>query len=119
MNNKGQTLVLFILLLPIITILLIIVINYSNLYIEKNKIENVVKKIITDELKSDDIIENKRVKINNLIYQNIDSISDYDLVINDEYIQITITKKHNKSEINVSYRGYIINDEIKIKREVK
>lgn len=119
MNNKGQTLVLFVLILPIIVILILLVVGFSNLYIEKNKIENTVKKIITDELKKDDSSEYKRIRINNLIHKNIENIENYDLIVNDEYIKITILKKDKTldKEIKVSYKGYKINDEIKIKRD--
>ena len=119
MNNKGQTLVLFVLILPIIIILVLLVIGFSNIYTEKNKIENTVKKIITDELNKDDLSEYKRVRINNLIHKNIDDLKTYDLVVNDEYIKITISKEYKlfNQEIKVSYKGYKINDEIKIKRE--
>lgn len=119
MNNKGQTLILFVLILPIIVVLILLVVGFGNLYIEKNKIENTVKKIVYDELKKDDSAEYKRIRINNLLHQNIEDLENYDLIVNDEYIKITIVKTNKtfKKDIRISYKGYKINDEIKIKKE--
>ena len=43
MNNKGQTLILFVLLIPLIFITLLIVIEFSKIYLDKQKTINIVK----------------------------------------------------------------------------
>ena len=46
MNNKGQVLVLFVILMPIILLILLITIQIGNLYLEKEKTTNTIKEII-------------------------------------------------------------------------
>ena len=83
-NDKGQTLVLFILFLPIISILIIMIINYGNLNMNKSKIENNIKYAIeyglnlklnnNSEILTDKEIENK---VRYILIQNI----DYDILL--------------------------------------
>lgn len=40
MNNKGQALVEFVLLLPVFLIILLVVVDFGNLLYSKNKLEN-------------------------------------------------------------------------------
>ena len=61
-NNKGQALVEFILIFPIIVLILCIIIDFSNVFVSENKLEN----------KLDDVIylirNNKENDINNTKY---------------------------------------------------
>ena len=50
MNKKGQTLVIFILFLPIIAFLIIMIINKSKMYYDKRNMENVIKEEINYEI---------------------------------------------------------------------
>ena len=46
MNKKGQTLVIFILFLPIIACIILMIINKSNMYYDKRNMENITKEAI-------------------------------------------------------------------------
>lgn len=133
-NNKGQTLVLFILILPIILIILAIVINYGILSNEKLKIENNLKQAIEYglNLKLNNIViednvltnENIKEKIQYLLEQNI-KYDSLDIVVNNNSISINVTKSNNQllnvfynqnSKFEISYYGTLNNQEIMIER---
>ena len=61
MNNKGQTLVLFIALLPFIFVLLVLVFDLSYISIEKNKIEGIAKSSINSLNKNKSYEEVKKI----------------------------------------------------------
>ena len=46
MNNKGQTLVLFVLILPIIVFIMLLVIDVSNMFITKQELNNINKIVL-------------------------------------------------------------------------
>ena len=50
MNNRGQTLVMFILMLPLLLIVLCLVVDIGMLSLEKKKLENTLKDAIYYEL---------------------------------------------------------------------
>ncbi len=128
MNKKGQVLVLFILLLPLIFIFLYLVVDIGLMYIEKGKMQNNVKEIITQELKCEECpLNEKETRIRNLINKNIDGVSYDTLEVNDNYIKVSISKdyksifvglfKKDDNKIKVSYKGYMENNKITIKKE--
>ena len=45
-NNKGQALVEFILIFPIIVLILCIIIDFSNVFVSENKLENKLDDVI-------------------------------------------------------------------------
>ena len=89
MNNKGQTLALFVIIIPIILILFIYIVDMGNLYLEKRKINNTLEYAL--EYKK----ENKNVK--DYINKNIDNVDE--IIINDDEIII----KKNKQGIIKDY----------------
>ena len=46
MNKKGQTLVVFVLFLPVLVIVITMIINKSNMYYDKRNMENIAKEAI-------------------------------------------------------------------------
>ena len=113
MNNKGQSLTTFILLLPLIFILIVGVYDISSLELEKGKIDSEIKSAITYGLKN---IEDKDIKqkIHVILDKNITGKKT--IVINSKTIQITYENKINsiftniiktEYEINKTYTGYI------------
>lgn len=77
-NKKGQALLEFIIILPILIMILFIIIDFGNIMYEKNKLENI----------SDDILE---------LYErekNIDNTDVYN-VTNDKSIKYKINKNNN------------------------
>lgn len=89
LNNKGQVLVLFVIVLPIIILLLLVSIELGGLYLEKTKTKNSIKEILTSQLKNSETNEN----INILIEKNIDDISDKTIFTSEDEIRIKITQQ--------------------------
>ena len=61
-NNKGQALVEFILIFPIIVLILCIIIDFSNVFVSENKLENKFIRIDLIEL----FYKNKKFYINHI-----------------------------------------------------
>lgn len=130
-NNKGQTLVLFLLLLPIILIILVSVINYGMLSFEKQKLENNIKYAIEYGLslkQNETVVENGiltndeiKNKIEYLLKQNI-SYDKLEIDVNDYSVSIFLEKKNNEllniisnNKFEFDYYGTIVNNQIVIK----
>ena len=91
MNNKGQTLVIFVIILPILLIMLTLIVDLGFMYIEKRNIENDVYSSLEyylENINEDDI----DIKVNKLLNKNIKNIDE--LTINDEndYVEIEVSK---------------------------
>ena len=94
MNNKGQTLVLFIILLPIILIMLVLVISLASSSIQKRKIDMVIKNTIEDNMDNlNDIDINEQ--IDSMLENNLGEFDERNIVIKSEYLEITIRTKIN------------------------
>ena len=81
MNNKGQALVTFILVLPIILIIISLVIDYGVLSIDKRKISNNIKSSIEyglTNIKDDNIAKDTE----EIIYKNLDKKKIKNILIN-------------------------------------
>lgn len=134
-NNRGQTLVLFILILPIILSLLLLLINYGILSYEKLKLSNNIKQAIeyglnlkmTNDLNSADYLTNDEIKkrVETLLKENI-TYDSIDIMVNDMSIRITLKKKKVgiinvlnifDNQINLNYYGSITSGKIKIRGE--
>lgn len=125
MNNRGQTLAIFVIIIPIILFFLMIIADYGTMSIEKRHIDNSIKDSIEFGLKNinNDNLENE---IKELIYKNIDSndIKDIKINIQDNTISIDIEVKsdmlfnilNNKNDIKSSYFGTIQNKKIQINK---
>lgn len=122
MNNKGQTLAIFVILIPIILLLVCMIMDLGKLSLEKKQLQNVIKTIIKDELKK----EPDRKRIINLINKNTNDTKIDNIIIENGIIIITISKQYtglfpnllkNMKTINLTYKGYKINDNITIKKE--
>ncbi len=115
MNNKGQTLVLFIIMLPIILLVLLITIEIGNIYIEKTKTINVIKETIKTSLKND--LSNDA--INALIELNVKDIKTKQIYTSDEEIEIKLIQEKKvfgkKIEIQYKYNGLKQEEKINIK----
>lgn len=97
MNNKGQTLVVFVLILPIILILLIGIIDIGSVSIEKRKINNVL----------DNAIE---------YYKNGKNVDKY---LNKNFDNYNIYEDNGniKIKVNKSVNGIMKNYDIEITKE--
>ena len=121
MNNKGQSLAVFVLIIPIIILLFILVLDYGMISVEKRKISSSVKSSIKYGLKKIDN-ENIQDDLKKLIYKNInqDSIKKLEIQINNDSISVDIVVKYDgvfnfiTNNIKVFYTGSIVDNKIKI-----
>lgn len=123
MNNKGQTLVLFVLMLPIIIFIMLLVIDVSNMVITKQELNNINKMVLNYGL---DIIEEENIenKLEDMINKNI-STNEPTIKIDDGTIEIDLKKeikgiitKKKIYEVKSVYKGYIKEDEKVISRVI-
>ena len=126
LNNHGQTLIIFVILLPILLALMAFVVDISYMYNEKFHLENTTKMIIKNNYKNrlDNGIENKikdlykknDIKINNL---KIESTTNY-LKIKNNYNIDSIFGKIvglKKYKIKTNLKGYEEDNKIKVVEE--
>lgn len=112
MNNKGQVLVAFVILLPIFFIIFSLIIDLGFLYIEKRNISNNTKDSVEYYLNNitDPQIDNK---VKELLNKNISDIDKIEINNTDPYVEIKVIKKRkslysiisNNYEIEVIYKG--------------
>lgn len=123
MDNKGQSLILFVIILPILAMFMVLLIDVCSYELNHNHIKNTInenlKVIVKDEIKDEE-------KIENIIKSNIDN-SDVSVIINEEEnnIEINVTYKHksfsrkiisNEPTVNYHYCGNYETKEIKNKK---
>lgn len=119
MNNKGQSLVLFILLLPLVFILIALILEVGFLYISKKQIDSEVKYSLKNSLKSNITEE---IKIKNIIKENLGNDVKIEIKNSNERLVIEVTKKHKfliikrDYEIESKFYGYINNEKVIIEK---
>lgn len=113
MNNKGQTLIFFVIILPVILFIFMFTIDLGILNYEKNKLDSVAKKSM--EYKLDGKNDDEIVKFVNL---NIDDakikIYNNKVILKKEYKSMFL--KVNIDEIKSVYTGYRLNNKNIIKK---
>ena len=125
MNNKGQTLVIFIVFLPLLLIIMATVIDIGLMYYEKNKLDNL--NMMVTEFGIDNIEnENIKIEIENLINKNDSEAELKRLEIDDNKIEINLTKMTKSTfgniigikeyEINSTYIGTNTDNKKEIKK---
>lgn len=110
MNKKGQALVEFIIILPILIFILLAIIDYGTISFNKSKIENIlvdVGKMYTNH-ESDE-------EINNFIKNN-DSTLNMKVTYEDKYINIKLYKKYDY--ITPGLNKIFKNNEINVERKL-
>ncbi len=90
-NSKGQTLVLFVLLLPVLLLVLGFLIEFGLLQIEKRKIENTINNALTYGMEHKEE-ETVKQDIHKLLILNLKTVED-EIIIEENTITIQITKK--------------------------
>ena len=102
MNNKGQVLVLFVIILPIILLLLMMTIEVGDIYLDKAKTKNTIRDIIKENLKETPNTE----KINILIDNNINDIKEKTVFTSENEIRINIiqNKKLFGRNLKIEYK---------------
>ena len=123
MNRKGQTLVIFIIILPVILIAMAYLVDTGLMLINKSKLDSTSKIIIDKyydyECDIDSVIQ-KYLKDNNLNYTNYEVKKDNNFNLK---IDIKIASIFGKVvgleeyEITSNITGYKENDKLKFKNE--
>ena len=92
-DSRGQVLVAFVLLIPVILMLLALIVDVGFLYVEKRKTDNVVKDIINYGLDNINLQEvTLQEKITKLINSNLDDVQRLDIQKDTNRIEINVTR---------------------------
>ncbi len=86
MNNKGQALIEFVLILPVFIMMLFLVIDFGNIYSKKANLENDTNDIVSLLKNGKDFNEIKEIYKNYMI--NISYIDDYEKVTVVNYVDL-------------------------------
>lgn len=89
LNNKGQSLVMFVLLIPIMCLVMILVIDIGNLYCEKKEVDSIGYLVCDYGLSnySDDNVLNDMIKLASL---NSNKLSEISVNIEDNNVDVII-----------------------------
>ncbi len=107
MNNKGQVLPIFVILLPIIILIISYIVDIGIMYSEKRRIVNITSDAINYYIESKDYDNTLK-----LLNKNIKN-GEFNITIDSEYIIINVKKEHNSlfniinlnNTINITYKG--------------
>ena len=125
MNNKGQSLVLFILIIPILTGIMALVIDAGKVFTTKSNQENTLELVLTyglEDMKKDTLHEED---LEEFIHKNLEKNKN---TINIEQEIITVSTKgevegifskllgFNNFKVETELIGYLEEDKIKIEK---
>lgn len=111
LNSKGQSLVVFVVLLPILLLFMAFIFELGNITYLKNKYENEIKSTIEYGLKHQED-ENLKSKLNRLLDENLEG--NKEISITENSIEIHVTHNPNgiyselfkqQFEISLTYIG--------------
>lgn len=117
LNNKGQSLVMFILIIPILLLIMILVIDLGNIIVTKTHLDNTNYLVIDyalDHLEEEDL-ESKVLGLINVnngggLETKIDISNDKILVTTRKEVKGLLTNSIKIKTIISSYEGYIKDD---------
>ena len=125
-NNKGQSLVMFVLIIPIFLLILTLVYDVGNAIYEKDRLSNTNYLTIEYGLNNIDTVTENDLK--NLIEQNTSNLKYIYVNIEENQIEIKMEKdaksiigkmfNFNLVKIISHYKGKIINNQKEIERIV-
>ena len=125
-NNKGQSLVMFVLIIPIFLLILTLVYDVGNAIYEKDRLSNTNYLTIEYGLNNLDTVTENDLK--NLIEQNTSNLKYIYVTIEENQIEIKMEKdaksiigkmfNFNLVKIISHYKGQIINNQKEIERIV-
>ena len=99
MNNKGQSLILFVLMIPLIFLILVLVYDVGSMVLLKLELDN-INKLALDygitNISNDDITD----ELKEMIEKNKSDINSIDVTLDDEKIYITL-KDSIETNINL------------------
>lgn len=122
MNNKGQSLVTFVLVIPILFLIFMMIYDIGNMVLLKNELDN-INNIALDYGLDNINEENIKDKIETLIIKNKNDINNISINMKDNKIYIILEDSVNTKisfgnifNVKSSYVGYIDNDKKIIER---
>ena len=122
LNNHGQTLVIFVLILPLLFMIIGVIVEMSNITLTRQKYESATIETIEyglDHLDNEDV----KAKMNKMLEANIKGTKE--ITIDNQKITIRVTDKMDGSfkklfkdayKIDIKYTGFIENDTKKIEK---
>lgn len=124
LNNKGQSLIMFIIIIPIFCLILTLVYDVGSAIYEKNRLSNTSYMVIDYGLDNiDSVNESKLIE---LVMKNTNNLSYVSVIIENNEIEVKLNKDikgiiggmfgFNLIEASSYYEGKIINGEKKIER---
>lgn len=124
LNNKGQSLVLFVVIIPIILLMFILVYDIGNAINEKNRLSNTSYMVIDYALDNlDSVDENDLI---NLINKNTNNLSRISVLIENGKVTVNLTKdikgifgrafNFDLVTAESEYIGYIVDGNKKIEK---
>ena len=124
LNNKGQSLVMFVIIIPILCLILTLVYDIGTAIYEKNRLSNTSYIVIDYGLDNIDSINESDLIY--LIQKNISDLNYISVLISENNIEIKLSKNiegiigemfgFNLIEVNTYYEGKIVNKKKKIER---
>jgi len=123
LNNKGQSLVMFVLIIPLMLLIMILVVDVGNTILNKQELDNINYLTIEYGLENIDK-DNLEDNLINMIKINNKEIDYIDVYIKDNRISINLKKEINGTlakrfklfEIESNYIGYFKNGSMFIER---
>lgn len=126
LNNKGQSLVMFVLIIPIFLLIITLIYDVANAIYEKDRLSNTIWIAIDYGL--DNINDITKEELNDMIISNDDGLNYIDVIVNDNEIIVKASKKvkgiigkmflFELTTINCNYKGKLIDDKKEIERIV-
>lgn len=124
LNNKGQSLVTFVLIIPIILLVLVLVYDVADALYEKNRLSNT--SYLAEEYALDNIDNIDENEVIAYILKNSENLNNISVIIKDGVVDIELDKNikgvFGKSlnfdliEIKSKYRGTMVNGKKNIER---
>nr|MBP3258816.1 hypothetical protein [Bacilli bacterium] len=119
MNNKGQVLVIFLLLIPILLVLLTVAVDVGNVMIKTYKVKSVMKEAITYGLEKNDLDGAETLLIKNEIKDyKINSNNNIEIEVKGS-IKPTFPHLFDRKDYEYSYKylGYLEEGKVTIVKE--
>ncbi len=123
MNNKGQTLVLFLFLIPVVFLIFMAIYQVGTVALEKRKLENSIETIVEYGIDhwSEEEVEEKMIS---MLENNFSKITreNIEIELATGRVKMTVTKDYHvlflkKQRISVSYVGTNIDGKVQVVKE--
>lgn len=124
LNNKGQSLVMFIIIFPIFLFIITLIYDVGNAIYEKNSLSNINYIVVEYALLNIDTIREEDIV--DLINENDNDVNDISIMIINNSVDITLEKDikgvfgkifdFNLTSVRSEYKGEMIDNKTKIER---